>query len=60
MESSNLIKLTCFTEFVHNALFRHTFQNFLYIIIMDTLLKGVTLGCAQAHLAHPVAPPMPV
>jgi hypothetical protein len=25
---------------------------------MDILLEGVTLGCAQAHLAHPVAPPM--
>jgi hypothetical protein len=33
--------------------FRHTFQNFLYII-METLLEGVT-GCAQAH---PVAPPI--
>jgi hypothetical protein len=37
--------------------FRHTFQNFLYIII-ETLLEGVTLGCAQAHPAHPVAPSM--
>jgi hypothetical protein len=25
---------------------------------METLLEGVTLGCAQAHPAHPVAPPM--
>jgi hypothetical protein len=33
---------------------RHTFQNFLYII-METLLEGVTLGCAPAH---PEAPPM--
>jgi hypothetical protein len=34
--------------------FRHTFQNFIYII-METLLEGVTLGCAQAHT---VAQPM--
>jgi hypothetical protein len=32
--------------------FRHTFQNLLCIII-ETLLEGVTLGCAQAHTAHP-------
>jgi hypothetical protein len=25
---------------------------------MKTLLEGVTLGCAQAHPAHPVAPLM--
>jgi hypothetical protein len=25
---------------------------------METLLEGVTLGCAQAHAAHPVAPLM--
>jgi hypothetical protein len=37
--------------------FRHTFQNFLYII-METLLEGMKLGYAQAHPAHPVAPPM--
>jgi hypothetical protein len=37
--------------------FRHTFQNFLYII-METLLEGVTLRYAQAHPAHRVAPPM--
>jgi hypothetical protein len=34
--------------------FRHTFYSFLYVI-METLLEGVPLGCAQAH---PVAPPM--
>jgi hypothetical protein len=27
---------------------------------METLLEGVTLGCALAHPAHPVAPPMQV
>jgi hypothetical protein len=27
-------------------------------IIMQTLLEGVTLGCAQAHPTHLVAPPM--
>jgi hypothetical protein len=54
MESSNLIKLlTNFTVFVHNTLFRHTFQNFLYII-METLLACV------AHPAHPVVPPMDI
>jgi hypothetical protein len=33
--------------------FRHTFQN-----NYGDIIGGCDIGCAQAHPAHPVAPPM--